>query len=49
MEVYVFCDGEWVIVYLSKFVFGDFVRIKSDWLLFCDFLIIKGLKFFFIF
>lgn len=46
-EAYVLRDGEWATVHSSKLVPGDLVRIKSDWLLPCDLLIIKGLKFLF--
>nr|PNR41660.1 hypothetical protein PHYPA_019065 [Physcomitrium patens] len=41
-EAYVLRDGEWATVHSSKLVPGDLVRIKSDWLLPCDLLIIKG-------
>ncbi|KAG0585432.1 hypothetical protein KC19_2G011200 [Ceratodon purpureus] len=41
-ETLVLRDGEWTILPSRKLVPGDLVKIRSDWLLPCDLLIIKG-------
>lgn len=38
-------DGNWMNIDFFNLILGDVVKVYSNWFLFCDFLIIKGIFF----